>query len=386
MHLTNYEEAALKGEYGEAIASSYRVLVALGDYMGADRLIAISSAHISGVNYANIGDEGLVFLEKFASDAKVRVKTTLNPCGMQVDRPEVLKTPADFATKQKRIIEIYAKLGVRTALSCVPYEYDNKPRKGSHAAWAESSASIYGNSILGIMTNRESAISSLAAAITGKVPNAGMHVKENRVAGIAVSVDVELDSTTDFGMLGLYAGKLTSKPIGFTGIKKMDRFSGKALGAGIGTSGSSPMFIILKDSNGLETIHFGKKELNEIKESLSNVEDPQMILLGCPFYALQEVSRLASGLRGRRVTKPTYLHLSSSVYSRAERVGLIDRLRSSGVNVVKDACPSLTPIGSWNGYTDVVTDSPKGSYYMRTALKYNVNVWDIDSIIRSYSK
>ncbi|MDG6939524.1 MAG: aconitase X catalytic domain-containing protein [Nitrososphaerota archaeon] len=385
MHLTNAEERALEGERGEALASSYRVLAAMGEYLGADRLIPIASAHISGVNYANIGDEGLDFLELFGASSRVVVKTTLNPCGIELDRPESLGAPADFVEKQRRIVELYAKMGIITAMSCVPYESENKPRRGSHAAWAESSASIYGNSVLGIMTNRESAISSLASALTGKVPNAGMHRKENRVPGMAVSVEARLGSYTDYGLLGLFAGRLSSKPIGFLGLKKLDRFCAKALGAGIGTSGSSPMFMRVAAARGLEKVGFGEKEMKEMRAATSSGEDAEMVLLGCPFYSLPEVRRLAGKVEGKKMKRPTYLHLSRPVYAKAEAQGLVGRLRKAGVGVFKDACPSLTPIGAWNGASRVATDSPKGSYYMKTALKYKVAVMSVDDIVSRYT-
>ena len=97
MYLTNREEKALQGEYGEAMAASYRVLLSLGEYLGADRLIPIYSSHVSGVNYANIGEEGLEFLKAISKDGKVSVKTTLNPCGIEMHNPGSLNPP-DEAT------------------------------------------------------------------------------------------------------------------------------------------------------------------------------------------------------------------------------------------------------------------------------------------------
>lgn len=389
MYLTNEEEKALEGEYGESIATSYRVLVSLGDFLGADRLIPITSAHISGVNFANIGDEGLKFIEQMSRDGKVRVKTTLNPCGIDTENPYSLNPPEDFVKKQMMIVNFYKKLGVACTLTCVPYEHDNRPKRGEHIAWAESSASIYANSVIGAMTNRESAISSLAAAIAGKTPDAGMHKPENRRPGIVVSVDREAapKNVTEFGLLGLFAGRLTQKPIGFRGLNKPDRFQLKALGAGIGTSGSSPMFI-LSDSRlaGLEEIPYTAREKQEIIESTSKVSEPQMVLLGCPFYTLEEVRRLTKLLSGKKTILDFYLHISRSVYEKAYKENLIKKLRDSGVRVLKDVCPSLTPIGKWNGKENVLTDSPKGSFYMRTALGYRVGVLDIETLAREYAK
>ena len=85
MELTKQEEATLKGEKGETLELAFRILVATGEATNADRLIPISWAHLSGVNYNTIGDAGEEFLSKISSDAKVVVKTTLNPMGFDID-------------------------------------------------------------------------------------------------------------------------------------------------------------------------------------------------------------------------------------------------------------------------------------------------------------
>jgi Uncharacterized conserved protein len=77
MFLTKDEEKIFDGEMGEAQAIAIRLLVSIGEINGADSLIPIKSAHISGVSYKNIGDGGLKFLKKIAD--RVKVPTTLNP-------------------------------------------------------------------------------------------------------------------------------------------------------------------------------------------------------------------------------------------------------------------------------------------------------------------
>ena len=79
MELTKDEEAALKGEMGETLELAYRILVATGEATDAEKLIPIQWAHVSGVNYNTIGDAGVDFLSKLSKEAKVKVKTTVNP-------------------------------------------------------------------------------------------------------------------------------------------------------------------------------------------------------------------------------------------------------------------------------------------------------------------
>ncbi|RLF29605.1 MAG: hypothetical protein DRN14_01785, partial [Thermoplasmata archaeon] len=86
MHLTAEEERILEGEEGWAASKAMEILVALGDAVGADRLIPVEWAHVSGVSYKNLGDEGASLLERFASDGRFRIRTTLNPIGMDLER------------------------------------------------------------------------------------------------------------------------------------------------------------------------------------------------------------------------------------------------------------------------------------------------------------
>ncbi|MDE1868186.1 MAG: DUF521 domain-containing protein, partial [Thaumarchaeota archaeon] len=62
MELTKEESAALDGKHGETLALAYRILVAIGEATGADKLIPVEWAHLSGVNYNTIGNAGEAFL------------------------------------------------------------------------------------------------------------------------------------------------------------------------------------------------------------------------------------------------------------------------------------------------------------------------------------
>ncbi|MCD6264310.1 DUF521 domain-containing protein, partial [Candidatus Bathyarchaeota archaeon] len=87
MYLTRYEERLLEGEEGEAVERAMRLLVTLGEVFGAERLVEVRSAHISGVSYRNLGEAGLSFLEEQAeAGARTRVRATLNPAGMDLER------------------------------------------------------------------------------------------------------------------------------------------------------------------------------------------------------------------------------------------------------------------------------------------------------------
>ncbi|HDD42819.1 MAG TPA: DUF521 domain-containing protein, partial [Nitrososphaeria archaeon] len=134
MHLTREEEEMLAGEYGHAAQKAMEILLALGKIYDADRMIEIKSAQISGVSYRNIGEEGLEFLLELAEDGRVRVPTTLNPCGMDLERWREMGIPEDFAENQLRVIDAYRRLGIEVTLTCTPYLAGNEPGFGDHIA------------------------------------------------------------------------------------------------------------------------------------------------------------------------------------------------------------------------------------------------------------
>ncbi len=90
MHLTRYEEKILDGELGEGYAKMMKILVKIGEIYGADGLIPIKSAQISGVSYNTIGEHGLYFL-KSLEGVKVRVPATLNPLAFDERYIDLLK-------------------------------------------------------------------------------------------------------------------------------------------------------------------------------------------------------------------------------------------------------------------------------------------------------
>lgn len=105
MQLTDDERAMLDGARGPATAKAMRILVTLGDIFGAERLVPVSSAQISGVSYKTVGDAGLEFLTGFGDEgARVVAPAFLNPCGMDLQRWREMGVPETFADKQLCII------------------------------------------------------------------------------------------------------------------------------------------------------------------------------------------------------------------------------------------------------------------------------------------
>ena len=129
MQLTPEENEMLAGSQGRATQKAMQILVALGEIYGAERMIPVSSVQIAGVSYDNLGEAGLQFLSEMADrGGKVRVQTTLNPAGMDIENWRSLGIQPDFAEKQERVLDAFSRMGISTTCTCTPYLIGNQPR------------------------------------------------------------------------------------------------------------------------------------------------------------------------------------------------------------------------------------------------------------------
>jgi predicted aconitase len=140
LELTREEESALKGEQGEIMQMAYRILVATGEATDAEKLVPIEWTHLSGVNYNTIGDAGEEFLSSISKssiskDARVKVKTTLNPMGFDIDNVKNYGLDENFISKQLSIRNSYETMGVIPSFSCIPYEIFDIPKDGTQVAF-----------------------------------------------------------------------------------------------------------------------------------------------------------------------------------------------------------------------------------------------------------
>jgi len=384
----------LSGDYGEVIERSFRLLVRLGEIYGADRMIPVGSVQVAGVSYKSIGDPGLEFLEDIAEKgAKVRVPTTLNPPGMDLEDWKELGFPEDFAEKQLRIIDAFKRMGIMMTATCTPYLVGNLPRFGEHIAWSESSAVSFANSVIGARTNREGGPSALAAALCGVTPNYGLHLDENRGPSFLVKVDAELKHNSDFGALGYHVGKIVKDKVPyFQGIKGADVDQLKALGAAMAASGAVALYHVegltpeagLMDPSGLETIEVGDRELREAYEKLNTGNDPDIIILGCPHASLREIATLACKLEGKRLRKPLWICTSRITKEAATRMGFTELIEKAGGKVVADTCAVVSPIEHM-GYRTTAVDSGKAANYLPGFCKQQVVFKSLDDLLEGHA-
>ncbi len=391
MQLTKEQERMLAGDYGEVVERNFRLLVRLGEIYGADRMIPVGSVQVAGVSYKSIGDPGLEFLEDLAGKgARVKVPTTLNPPGMDLVDWKELGFPEDFAEKQLQIMNAFKRMGIMMTATCTPYLVGNLPSFGEHIAWSESSAVSFANSVIGARTNREGGPSALAAALCGVTPNYGLHLDKNRKPGFLVKVNAKLRSNSDFGALGYHVGKIVKDKVPyFKGVKDADVDQLKALGAAMAASGAVALYHVegltpeasMMDTNGLETIEIGEKELREAYGKLNTGKDPDIIILGCPHASLKEIATLAHKLGGKRLRKPLWICTSRVTKEAATRMGFTELIERAGGKVVADTCTVVSPIERM-GFKTTGVDSGKAANYLPGFCKQAVVFNNIDELLK----
>jgi predicted aconitase len=394
IELTPDQQSMLDGRFGPATQKAMQILRTLGEIYGARRMVPIASAQISGVSYDNLGDAGLEWLaEMAAGGARVRVPALLNPAGMDLENWQALGIPPEFAEKQQRVIAAFERMGVTISCTCTPYLTGIVPERGQTIAWAESSAVCYANSVLGARTNREGGPGALAAAIVGGTPEYGMHLPENRKAGIAVRVNEQVSGTAGFGALGKAIGGrlegLEKKPIPFiSGIASATLEERKAFCASIATFGGLAMFLmegVSPEAEGVappaDGFEIAEPDLEAARLSLQEAtrEEVDFVSLGCPHLTLAEVARVAALVCGRHTRKEFWITTSRPVKRAADTAGYSAILDAAGVKMAVDTCCVVAPIRG--RFHALATDSAKACYYAYSKNKFKTRFLEFDEVV-----
>ena len=387
MDLTKEEQEALNGEMGETLQTAYRILLATGEATNAEKLIPIKWAHLSGVNYNTIGDSGEEFLRELSKDARVKVKATVNPMGIDFDHiSEFEHIDDEFIKKQASIRDSYTRMGVEPTFSCTPYDIFDLPEKDTQVSFAESNAAIFANSLGGLKTNKESAFSALASAITGKSPYSDLR-KDEITIPMTIRMKMDNPNELDFGMLGFFAGKVGDTSVNISGVSQPNRRSCKSLCGGMGTSGTCAKFqFVDEESDGSEKVDFGKEEMQKIHDELNTSDKGDLITLGSPQLGLQELSDLSKMLKGKSFQKRCMIFCSRVVQHQARSLEYTNEIERAGGEILSDCCTCLTPVIDKSQTDAVTTNSVKGAYYLKNSTGVDVNLKPLSKIIEDDTK
>jgi hypothetical protein len=400
--LTTADREMLDGKHGEAAALAMRILLDMGRVWEAERLIDVTSAHIDSCLYH--GPAGLDFAELLlGGGARVSIPTTLNVSSLDLLHPGLVRLDAETSMQARRLMDAYVAMGCRPTWTCAPYQLERRPAFGEHVAWAESNAIVFANSVLGARTNRYGDFIDICAAITGRVPAAGLHLDAQRRGSVVFRLadDVperllrdEITPTCVGHIVGLLAGTDVPVIVGLPADTDEDRL--KALGAAAASSGAVSMFHAvgitpeaptLDDALGGNAVArehiIDRDRLRAARDELTTVADGPIaaVSVGTPHLSTTEIGRLAAAVRDHRPAVPLYANTGRDI---AAPAGALHDLAEAGVTVVSDTCTYITPIlHDIDG--PVMTNSAKWAWYAPANLGFDVVFGSMDECVRSAS-
>jgi predicted aconitase len=330
------------------------------------------------------------------------VPTTLNVGALDLLHPERYRGDPGVAADARRQMDAYVAMGCRPTWTCAPYQLPGRPAFGQHVAWAESNAIVFCNSVLGARTDRYGDFIDICAALTGRVPLAGLHRDEARRAGLVVTLERVSERLLASDalypvlghLLGREAGSEVAAIVGLPANMSEDRM--KALGAAAASSGSVAMVHavgVTPEAPTLEAATGGEEarelrvttaRLRACRDELSTVAPERLgaVSVGTPHASLAELDRLAGLLGTNEVAVPLYVNVGREVLADADDRGLVPRLQALGVRVVSDTCTYISPVmDEVNG--PVMTDSAKWAWYAPANLGVDVVIGGLEECVRS---
>lgn len=382
MKLTPEQQAMLNGEKGETMAKVVKTLVMYGDAFGAERMVPVTSKYghtvisfgLKAIKpvyelYDQLIDAGLTSAQKFTAD----------PRPIDDNIPTSLLEDIVFKkimyTHQASYEEQLKKLGIKGeddyTCTCYMDEVGNKPAKGEVLSWAESSAVVYANSVLGARCNRNSGIIELMGSVAGFVPEFGLLTDEGRKA--TWIVEVKCEKKPEAQLLGSAIGMKVMEEVPY--IKGLDKWLGteltdgvcaylKDFGAATASNGSVGLYHIenltpeAKEQGealikeGAQVYVIDDAELERVKASYPIIwknkdAKPELCFVGCPHMSVQQLKdwtdAIEEKLRAndlRKVTVPTVFTAAPAVIKALNGTVYLDKLATYGV-VVSYICPLM---------------------------------------------
>ncbi len=400
MKLTKEQQAILKGEKGETLAKVMQTIIRYGELFGAEKLVPVTSKYNHLVTSFGLKALGPVYelMNKLIEDGAVsgqKFSCDPRPCDKNVPKNflqnlifnKFMYSKQDFYEGQ------LAKLGLmdKDAFTCTCYmdEVGNKPNKGEVLSWAESSAVVYANSVLGARCNRNSGIMDIMGSIIGYVPYFGLVTDEGRKANWII--EIKTTKKPEAQLLGSAIGMKVMEEVPY--VKGLDKWLGKELtdeactylkdfGAATASNGAVGLYHI----EGLtpEAKEQGEKLINKDAQvyviddaELQRVYDsypvvwkkldakPKLCFMGCPHMSLEQlkswtikIEKALAESGNKKVVIKTVFTASPAVIKEFEKTEYAPKLKEMGV-IVSYICPLMYMNNPLCGKMPVITSSNK---------------------------
>ncbi len=421
MYLNEEQQAILNGSQGETMAKVMKTMVMFGDAFGAEKMVPVTSKHNHLVTSFGLKVMSPVYeLMQQLLDAGVKSGQTFSVDPRPIDK----NVPANFLqnivftklmyTKQDFYEEQLKKLGLLSddAFTCACYldQVGNKPQKGDVLSWAESSAVVYANSVLGARCNRNSGIMDIMGSIVGYVPYFGLLTDEGRKATWIIRI--ETTKKPEAQLLGSAIGMKVMEDVPY--VVGLDKWIGSELddsactylkdfGAATASNGAVGLYHIDNltpeaKELGKSLIAEGAKEYIITDEELERVKanypvvwknpdaTPKLCFMGCPHMSLQQLKdwtdKVEAGLKAagnKTVQIPTVFTAPPKVLEEFGKTEYSARLKATGV-ITSYICPLMYMNNPLCKKMPVITSSNKLRTY--TSARYYTD----DEILAAITK
>lgn len=418
MILSPEQQSILDGARGETIAKVMKTLVMYGETFGAEKMVPVTSEYGHLVTSFGLGVMKPVYAlmdQLIEAGALSKQQFSVDPRPLDPNVPSNLLQDLVFKfmyIKQTSYEAQLQKLGLvkENAFTCACYldEVGNRPKKGDVLSWAESSAVVYANSVLGARCNRNSGILELFGSIVGYVPYFGLLTDEGRKA--TWIVEVKTTEKPEAQILGSAIGMKVMEDVPY--VKGLTQFIGNELtgdtiaylkdfGAATASNGAVGLYHIegltpeaveqgeSLITEGAKTYVIDDAELARVKASYPCIwkdvnAEPKLCFVGCPHLTLQQLidwtHDLDAALKAAgnaKVQIPTVFTTAPAVKEAFEKLPEAKRLAEMGV-VLSYICPLMYMNNPLCGKMPVITNSNKLRTY--TSSRYYTSAEILDRI------
>ena len=424
MILTPEQQAILDGAKGETLAKVMKTLVMYGDAFEAEKLVPITSKYNHLVTSFGLKvmapvydlmqqllDAGVASEQQFSVDPRPLDKNVPANILQNFVFNKFMYTKQDFYEKQLKELGLMDE----NAFTCTCYmdEVGNKPQKGEILSWAESSAVVYANSVLGARCNRNSGIIDIMGSIVGYVPYFGLLTDEGRKATWVVKINTT--KKPEAQLLGSAIGMKVMEDVPY--VVGLDKWIGtelnesacsylKDFGAATASNGAVGLYHIENLTPeavelGVKLIAEGAKEYIIDDAELERVQKnypviwknpdakPKLCFVGCPHLSLQQLKDWTDNIEAelkknnlKKITMPTVFTAAPKVLEAFEKTEYAARLKATGV-ITSYICPLMYMNNPLCKKMPVITSSNKLRTY--TSAKYYTD-GEILNIITSGGK
>ncbi|HEY8067965.1 MAG TPA: aconitase X catalytic domain-containing protein [Burkholderiales bacterium] len=406
MELTPEEQSILGGGRGEAARRALEYQIEVGKFWGAKRFVPVTNVHMMG-DIEVMGDGGLEFLRnEVKQSARCAVPTTTNARCIDFAHCERMGQDAGEAAKEKEIIATLRRMDVVTTDTCINYQTVYQPHLGEHVAWGDTGTVIYANSVFGARSNFEAGPAALAAALTGRTPEYGFHLAENRIGSFSVELKAELGDLADWGAVGKLVGEAHQNyyavPVfhGYRRVPTADEL--KHVGAALASYGSMGMFHfvgVTPEAPSVEVAMGGVSSFERIEITDEKIQktldefklgdgDARLVVFSGPQQSLFEMKYLASLFKDRKVKAGStcIVTTNSAILRQSRDLGYARTLEDAGVTILEGVCfyilQNLSSMREKNRWTNMVSNSAKivniiGAHRFNTILRRTADCVEI---------